>query len=448
VVTDTGATPSRVSVRMHRVGFGDCFLVSFTYAEPLEDGRSERHVLIDFGSVSLPAGWKGLSSVAEAIRSRTGGALDVVVLSHRHRDHLSAFGSSEIANLLQASSPPRLVVRPWTEAPNAEETFTGEGTPGSDSLRFVRALLDARAFAQTIAEELVQQGRRGLAGELHELAFAQLTNRAAITQLDTWAGETGDYLHYGATTKIGDVVPGITVRVLGPPTIEQHAAITSERSSDPSEFWMLYRNLVGNLPAAALESIGPRVAASENKVSPAPPISDLGPTRWLTSRLDREQLGSFLRIVRLMDDALNNTSVILLFEIEGAGGRRRMLFGGDAQIENWEYTLKGIDKDANLALLRKIDLYKVGHHGSRNATPRTLFNLWIEPGSVEHPIVSMMSTKSGVYGKGETAVPRETLVTALGERTKLFDSESVEGTWVEVSVDMKTPGPFTETGRG
>lgn len=72
-----------------------------------------------------------------------------------------------------------------------------------------------------------------------------------------------------------------------------------------------------------------------------------------------------------MDDQLNNTSLILLFSVEGDGGTKRMLFGGDAQIENWEYALKLADVEANRVLLRDVDLYKVGHHGSRNATPRT-----------------------------------------------------------------------------
>jgi hypothetical protein len=432
---------------MHRVGFGDCFLLSFTYPEPLDDGRNERHVLIDFGSVSLPQGLK-LSSVAEAIRARTGGALDVVVLTHRHRDHLSAFGSNEIASLLQATAPPRHVVRPWTEDPDADETFTGGGGPGADSLKFVKALSDAHGFAQTIAEELVDDSRRGLAGDLHQLAFAQLTNQAAITTLDGWAGTTGEYLHYGAPSRIGEFVPGVAVKVLGPPTIEQHAAITSERSSDPAEFWMRYRSLVGDLPADALAAVGSQAPSPGSRGAPAALLSDLGPTRWLTSRLDREQLGSFLRIVRLMDDALNNTSVILLFEIEGAGGPRRLLFGGDAQIENWEYALKLADAKANRDLLRQVDLYKVGHHGSRNATPRTLFGLWTEPETLEHPMVSMMSTKSGVYGAGDTAVPRETLVTALTDRMTMFDSEPLDATWIEVSVETAASGPFTETARG
>ena len=42
-----------------------------------------------------------------------------------------------------------------------------------------------------------------------------------------------------------------------------------------------------------------------------------------------------LAIVRILDGALNNTSLILLFEVGG----KRLLFPGDAQIENWSYAL-------------------------------------------------------------------------------------------------------------
>jgi hypothetical protein len=437
---------------MHRVGFGDCFLLTFTYADALEDSRSERHILIDFGSMSLPRGWTGLSSVGQAIGDRTGGQLDVVVVTHRHRDHLSAFGTADVVNLLQSTAPPKLVVRPWTEDPKADETFTGGGgRPGSDSLKFVRSLTDARAFAQGIASTIATTDGRGLTGELHRMAFAQLSNQEAITQLDAWAGANGEYLRYGITTSIGDLIPGVSVKVLGPPTIEQHAEVTSQRATDPSEFWMLYKQLVGSLPADvsdALSASGVKSSSESPITGDLSPAGDLGPTRWLTSRLDREQIGSFLRIVRVMDDALNNTSVILVFEIDGPGGVKRMLFGGDAQIENWEYALKVADVEANLALLREIDLYKVGHHGSRNATPRTLFNLWTEPNTADRPMVAMMSTKSSVYGSGDTAVPRSTLVTALNSRTQLFDSETVEGTWVEVAAETSKPGSFTETGRG
>jgi len=41
------------------------------------------------------------------------------------------------------------------------------------------------------------------------------------------------------------------------------------------------------------------------------------------------------------------------------------------------------DRHAVLELLRWVDLYKVGHQGSRNATPRTPFNLWTEAATLD-----------------------------------------------------------------
>jgi hypothetical protein len=41
--------PSKLTLRVYNVGFGDCFLLTFHY--PARD----RHVLIDFGSTARPA---------------------------------------------------------------------------------------------------------------------------------------------------------------------------------------------------------------------------------------------------------------------------------------------------------------------------------------------------------------------------------------------------------
>jgi glyoxylase-like metal-dependent hydrolase (beta-lactamase superfamily II) len=99
--------PSHVHLRMYRVGFGDCFLLSFDYPVPLPDGRSVRHVLIDFGSTSLAKNQSNLVPIAKQINAHTnGGELDVVVVSHRHRDHLSAFGVQEIPVLLAKEGYP------------------------------------------------------------------------------------------------------------------------------------------------------------------------------------------------------------------------------------------------------------------------------------------------------------------------------------------------------
>jgi hypothetical protein len=116
-----------------------------------------------------------------------------------------------------------------------------------------------------------------------------------------------------------------------------------------------------------------------------------------------------MRIVLGLDRALNNTSLILLIEAAG----RRLLFPGDAQIENWSYSLTGPGASDELtARLGGLDFYKVGHHGSRNATPKLgLLPLWRTPGASPVP-VAFMSTRPGIYDE-DRPVPAENLVREL-----------------------------------
>ena len=150
---------------------------------------------------------------------------------------------------------------------------------------------------------------------------------------------------------------------------------------------------------------------------------------------------SVARLVRALDDALNNTSLILLLEIGGVS----MLFPGDAQIENWRYTLDRLDDDAKLrAKLTVIDLYKVGHHGSRNATPRSLHRLWTQRPPDAPRITALMSTRAGVHGTTPaTAVPRATLVEALRQVADVYSTEDLPDgqSFLEVVADAPG-GPF------
>ena len=125
--------------------------------------------------------------------------------------------------------------------------------------------------------------------------------------------------------------------------------------------------------------------------------------------------------------ALVREGETLLFEC----GDLKLLFPGDAQIENWEYALSQPDV---LKLLRGVSVYKVGHHGSTNATPIPVVHAF---GTNHSPngFVAMCSTQPGVYGnpaKG-TEVPRDPLMKALGDectlvRSDAFDVKTSNGT--------------------
>ncbi|MFN7135767.1 MAG: MBL fold metallo-hydrolase, partial [Myxococcales bacterium] len=71
-------------VRMYRVGFGDCLLLSF----PVGDGH--RHVLVDCGAHNRGT-LNNLPDVVRDVAQVTGGRLAAVVASHRHQDHIWGF---------------------------------------------------------------------------------------------------------------------------------------------------------------------------------------------------------------------------------------------------------------------------------------------------------------------------------------------------------------------
>ena len=97
---------------------------------------------------------------------------------------------------------------------------------------------------------------------------------------------------------------------------------------------------------------------------------------------------------------MNNTSVVLLIK----AGDRRLLFSGDAQLESWKWITQASPHAArNRTRLAKVDLYKVGHHGSRNATPKTsLYKLWAPDGGPIRPVLSLMSTREGASTASRT----------------------------------------------
>jgi hypothetical protein len=142
-------------------------------------------------------------------------------------------------------------------------------------------------------------------------------------------------------------------------------------------------------------------------------------------RSDSMALVAPARSNTLMEEVQNNTSVILLFE----AGERSFLLSGDAQIENWSYTSNAAKKDKKRrAKLESVNDYKVGHHGSLNANPKSLWE-WFTHKSVDendadrlHTVVSTMTGQHGSTVRG-TEVPRKSLVEELEAKSTFFTTQ-------------------------
>src|SRR5262245_46781037 len=105
----------QVTVRMYNVGFGDCFLVTI----PTTEGA--RRMLFDCGSVAQ-APTVTMAAVLEQLwhDATDPGAdapqIDVIVATHRHRDHVSGFAQPGWERVQG-----REVWLPWTEHPTDPE---------------------------------------------------------------------------------------------------------------------------------------------------------------------------------------------------------------------------------------------------------------------------------------------------------------------------------------
>lgn len=427
-------SPNRLRIRSYNVGFGDCYLLTFGYPS-----QRSRNVLIDFGSTEGSAFSAKLLTVAEQIRTDCEGKLDVVVATHRHADHISGFGGEP--GKVIASLGPDLVVQPWTEDPALDPEATGPAAAGSEtrglaSRSLVSRLSDMQAFAAAAVEQVPRLEAahvpRTLAAQIRFLGETNIHNREAVMGLASM-GKKHVYARFGTRLPLTRVLPGVRVDVLGPPTLEQSKDVRTQRARDPDEFWHL----------------AARTAEEDARAGPDRPLLFPGVStaasipqeaRWVIPQVDRMRGEEMLAIVRSLDRVLNNTSLILLFQVNES----LLLFPGDAQIENWSYALFTARRRKKIReQLGGVRVYKVGHHGSLNATPKTLWNAFTRRNEMEGSdrLVTFVSTLSGKHGSRSrgTEVPRRTLIKELELKSELRNTQRVRSRtkfWVDQTLDL------------
>lgn len=360
------AADDSIRVRMYRVGFGDCFLLSFPGGQ---------HILVDCG-VHARGDIGTLDDVLTDVATVTGRRLAAIVVSHAHEDHIAGFlrGEEEFRRFQIGG-----IWLPWTENPD-------------DAL--ARALGRRQA---ALYETLVAHfAARPPAGEV-EAVLANAAARGRNTRaLDNLRGGFGTgarvrYLQRGDRLEDAEGVGGLSVRFLGPPRDQAFL-----RKMDPPKAERYLRLGADGRPrwVDALEPFGPDAGRDPGQGGPA---------------LSERQRRALRRAVELspealafaLDQALNNTSVVCLFSYRG----RSLLFPGDAQFGNWKAWL---DDDGAAELLRGVHFYKVAHHGSENATPRSALEAMTTGG-----FAAMLSTQghpwpSIPYGKLLDALERQT----------------------------------------
>jgi beta-lactamase superfamily II metal-dependent hydrolase len=368
----------QVTIRMYNVGFGDCFLVT------VPTSKGARRILFDCGSMAKAE--KPISEIVDQVVGDLGTKprIDVVVCSHRHRDHITGF-ASESWNDVDVGE----VWMPWTEDPDdPEATRIREAQTG------LAATLTRDADARLAAGVgLGAQERAELA------AFRELAANSQVLE------DAMEMLHGGFKKKAeiprrflpepdahgkpirsftSELLPGVVIHVLGPSKSEEVI-----RDIEPPK-GKSYQQLAASMDDPDVDDAGPE-----------PFSSDWTPTEdpFEVSMAERDKIAAYGHGFRswmaaALDDAVNGTSLVLLLEVGG----KYFLFPGDAQWGTWDAMLRD---PAWVKLLKRVNFYKIGHHGSHNATPIEFVESTLDKSL---NVVAMASTRK--FGSWHVPLPK------------------------------------------
>jgi len=409
---------------MYRVGFGDFFLMSV----PIGAGKFA-HILIDCGVHAHDIG--AMADALTLMKSDTGGKLALVIMTHRHADHISGFASGKH---VFDSMTVEQVWMPWFEEPAGKAAAIQAGITNTAS-----RLAQAFAARAALSEEEMQYKR--MAGNI--LGLTAGGNALALEVLHNFKTEAGTptpvgYYAAGASATLPPILAnaGLAAKVLGPPT---DLALVAQMDNAAHQYLTdVDEDLEdGNRhPFDDAYSI-PNFIWPSGKRAPEP----LFTVEEIVRRVADNQPAMLAAAAKNADNAINNQSLVVLFTFAG----KTLLFCGDAQWGNWANFLfggplgtpghTGLTKES-ADILSSLDFLKVGHHGSTNATPMDVVK------ALKVGCTAMCSTDPCAYGNPDkgTEVPRLPLLDALNAKTdgRLARSDQVPA-GTKMVPDLDTP---------
>jgi hypothetical protein len=377
---------SGVAVRMYKQGLGDCFLLAF----PTADREKPYYVLIDCGVLQgAPNADKNLAAVAKSIAAATGGVIHLLVVTHRHADHISGF--TKALDAFKGCAIHNLWL-PWAENPDDEDArrlWTASGRALTALTRAVKARPEAMAQLRSLLEFTGELGAADADPfEVLDPVRGLIADGAAPSYL---AG--GDGPLELPSVEGCPVAEGARIFVLGPPRdLAALGQMNPEKGSNETYMDGRAPNALTAFIAAAADDAGSSEDYSALRELSFPFDGDLripmeeaetlgffkefygsdDARAW--RRIDDDWLSSGEELALQLDNCVNNTSLALAIELEPS--RKVLLFVGDAQVGNWlswhdlkPWTLAEDGREVSARdLLSRTALYKVGHHGSHNAT--------------------------------------------------------------------------------
>lgn len=357
-------TERTLTVYAYNIQFGDCILIE------VPQGQGFGYILIDCGNKGKGATDAPILAALKDIHEKTKGHIDLYILTHEHMDHCKGLLVGDKNKItftfgsvwLTASAEGQAY---YNKHPNAER----EKKRLTDALE---ALIAARGA-----------GHLPLAvRDLLELNASTDASVAHIRQLV----KKPQYVYRGK--RASHPLKGVQLRILAP-------------EEDTSVYYAKARKAL----AAVVPSVPGNGARPAAQALPLPGI-DAKAFYELIERLD-EGLGE---TAFLIDQAANNTSVV----IELTWRNKRLLFTGDAELGSWAMMKANHDAGKAQDKLRPVDLLKVGHHGSKNATPKDEILDLVLPPARNKQAQAIVSTRLNAY----PGVPDKKTLDRVEARTK------------------------------
>jgi beta-lactamase superfamily II metal-dependent hydrolase len=319
-------------VRAYNVLFGDAILVSIPDRQR-NGNEVVRHILIDVGNL-LASKDDVFVPVVQDIADRTGGEVDLYVMTHEHLDHVQGLLTAK-NNGVELSAK-----HAWLTGSAAEDYYERHEEAKKKRLDFTetyKGLVEQHSSASDPWLTMMIENNSAL---LPEGAFG-LSTADYVNHLRAVAPESATH-YVDRTTPLAGKHPfkEAKLRILAP-------------EEDTSDYYGRRRQpRLGAAAAAGFAAAGGQRAAGESHWQPpvgvqAGAFYDLVQSRNHMNR----------RAIMEIDAAANNTSIVL--EISWRGWK--LLFPGDAEELSW-FMMR--DQD----LLKPADFVKISHHGSVNGT--------------------------------------------------------------------------------
>lgn len=385
-------------IRMYRQGLGDCFLLTF-----VQKDKDPVNMLIDCG---LLQGTKNGKEIMQCVvadikdslplkKSVDGGKekpwLDFVLLTHEHIDHISGF--SQAKDIFDEIHFGQVWVG-WTE---------DESHPNYNDVRdrFKKQITGLKAASAKMRLMPEMTGLKESIDHIMNDFFdaSMLGAGGLMRRSETWEYALNKSVENPHYCEPGDTfaIPGlddIRVYVLGPP-LEYETFTKVDPPHDET-----YRREDNNF--ALSDSFFAAVAGGNDlfdpelyepferhvKISRKDAKSGTDHSKFFRTRygfgendpngwrrINNDWLNMAGNLALNLDTYTNNTCLAIAIEFQQS--KKVLLFPGDAQFANWiswqklTFEVPGDDGKREVKiddLLKQTILYKVGHHGSHNAT--------------------------------------------------------------------------------